>query len=493
MRTTLGRLLQVWIVLPVLFGLSMLAAYPFRFVFEFDSDEGTNLMKALLQLKGYVLYTDIYSDQPPLFTYYLNLLFRLGEPNVTLARLGVLVFSLLLLGAAIWYLRRIWGFPHALAGFFLLILLPRYPRLSVSVMIGLPAVALALAAFAFSVHWHLTRSLISLAGSALLMAAAVLTKAFVAPFGVILGLGILVSALTAPSQDRPQKPVFRSLLLWTAISGGTLILAAAVIGPDQWGQLSSTHVDSGSLEYFVKRAETLNIHTFLRDAWGVVVLGVAGTLWAFRRKEWTAPILAMWALVSYIALSRLIPVWYHHHFIVTVPAAILAAIAVGETSSRCFNGISAQGVTKPVNLLTFILLLGMLWTQSSRVPPFLRHMDPRIPNLIRHPESHSLEFDLLARIVDLGNQSETLVTDRPMFAFRMGKTVPPQLAVFTDKRVQTGSLAEGDVIQAIGEHQPDQVLLARFELPGVEAWLEHDYSLEYDYAGFHLYQRLSSR
>ncbi len=90
------------IILPVslmfIFIAFMLLFFPFRDKFQFDGDEGINLMKAMLMLRGYPLYNQIWSDQPPLLTYLLAIVFRVFGFEVNVARLTVLLLSSVLLG-----------------------------------------------------------------------------------------------------------------------------------------------------------------------------------------------------------------------------------------------------------------------------------------------------------------------------------------------------------------------------------------------------------
>jgi hypothetical protein len=478
----------LWIILPLLFGLGLILFYPFRFVFEFDSDEGINLIKALLQYRGYSLYSDIYNDQPPLFTFFLTFLFQLAEPSVTLARIGVVGFSMVLLGSALHFLQRTWGSAHAFSGFLLIILLPYYPRLSVSVMIGLPAVALSLAAFAFYVRWKRSRDGLPLTASAVLMAMAVLTKGFVAPLGFLMGLSILQSELSKSGKRTSLLSSLRATLLWGGIVGGILLIAALMIGPDHWNQLSSSHSAAGEVQEYIERAQKINIHLYLRDAWGVLALGIIGAGLAAKRRELSTVILALWSFAGYLLLANTLPVWYHHQLVITVPAAILASIPLGETISRLWRQIADRRIGLPS--VAFALALAfMVWTQFSRIPPLLRHFDFGFPNLWQEGEKLSRPYTILHRMTQERNESEMLVTDRLMFAFRLEKTVPPDLAVFSGKRLHTGLLTEQMVISAIAQTDPDQVLLARHEMPLVKDYLKGRYELVYWGRPYHLYLR----
>ena len=54
------------------FALVMLCLYNFAAPFEFDSDEGVNVMKALLLAHGHALYSEVWNDQPPLLSWFLR-------------------------------------------------------------------------------------------------------------------------------------------------------------------------------------------------------------------------------------------------------------------------------------------------------------------------------------------------------------------------------------------------------------------------------------
>src|SRR3990172_634060 len=144
----------VWAAIPVAFVLLMLLFFPFRYRIEFDTDEGINAIKALMVLRGYRLYSEIWSDQPPLFTFLLTVWFRAFGLRLTAARLMVLLFSAGQIALGTSYLRKNWGILAAVSGGLMLVLLPYFLRLSVSIMIRLPAIALAVPSFFILSRFH---------------------------------------------------------------------------------------------------------------------------------------------------------------------------------------------------------------------------------------------------------------------------------------------------------------------------------------------------
>src|SRR5690349_6298907 len=100
---------SITLLLPVLIAMIFIAFtfsyYPFREKIQFDSDEGLNVMRSMLVVMGHPLYREVSSDQPPLFTQTLALLFRLVGFDVNPARALVLLFSGLLVWACAQFLQ----------------------------------------------------------------------------------------------------------------------------------------------------------------------------------------------------------------------------------------------------------------------------------------------------------------------------------------------------------------------------------------------------
>ncbi len=117
--------------------------------FEFDYDEGFNLMKAFLYSQGFSLYTQIWNDQPPLFTVILSSWLKIFGNSILAARLLIIIFSALLIYCFYKIVSINLGRLPALIATFLLFTSWLYIRLSISVMIGLPSLSLAVLSIYF--------------------------------------------------------------------------------------------------------------------------------------------------------------------------------------------------------------------------------------------------------------------------------------------------------------------------------------------------------
>jgi hypothetical protein len=78
------------------------SALPLGTAVEMGGDEGFELSKGALYSRGFVLYKEIWSDQPPLLSVLLGRAFAWFGPSALVARLLAAGFGLLLFGAFYW-------------------------------------------------------------------------------------------------------------------------------------------------------------------------------------------------------------------------------------------------------------------------------------------------------------------------------------------------------------------------------------------------------
>ena len=209
-----------------------------RNAYELQLDEGLNLIKAVLVAKGHQLYHEIWSDQPPLLTYILTLVHKGFPFSIAAARTSILIFSLLLATSLFRVVLRFEGLFAAWSSVLLLVLGRMYLELSVSIMVGLPAIALAMLAIDLVTRRKgKGRVLPLLAG--MLFGAALLTKLFVM---IILPAVMAAFWLTEKrdSQLIPRESVLRAAWFF----GGIVIVGViflVMIWDFPFDQLLSPH------------------------------------------------------------------------------------------------------------------------------------------------------------------------------------------------------------------------------------------------------------
>ena len=461
----------VWAAIPVAFVLLMLLFFPFRYRIEFDTDEGINAIKAMMVLRGYRLYSEIWSDQPPLFTFLLTVWFRAFGLRLTAARLMVLLFSAGQIALGTSYLRKNWGILAAVSGGLMLVLLPYFLRLSVSIMIGLPAIALAVASFYMLAEWHSRPVLGRLVASGLLLGLSILTKGFTAVLVPIWLIGILANILRNPTLIRQGRHRWLGPAAWLTALGLVVGLGLLLIVRTEYlSQLLSVHLIASQSDEFAIDPEHRTLASYLSESWPIFALAAVGAGWAVKRRNWSALYLAGWIVAGYAFLVINQPTWYHHQLLLTVPAALLAAIAVGASiddvrflrpdwprARRWALGLGSLGV-----FLVFLVI---------RLPGTAEGLDPRLPNLSGPGTDEEDERSLLAAINDHASQTQWFYTDRPIFAFLADIPVPPNLAVISQKRLFTGGLTEQEVAATLDTYAPEMVLNSRFGLSAVAEYM----------------------
>jgi hypothetical protein len=233
-----------WHILPpIIFFIFVISVFPIRDVFSFDTDEGINLIKSLLLMRGYPLYSATWSDQPPLLTYLLAGVFKLFGLDVNIGRGLILFFAALLVWSFTQYMLRITNRWCTLIGLLLLLVLPYFAQLSVSVMVGLPAVALGSVALLFITLWHQTKKGYWLILSGVIVALSMLIKLITGIFLPIYIGGIFIDEYSSNKQRGNPWFQLPSLFLFCAsfaasITTGILFL----IGPTYIGQLVLNHI-----------------------------------------------------------------------------------------------------------------------------------------------------------------------------------------------------------------------------------------------------------
>jgi hypothetical protein len=464
------------------FFLFMYSLFPFQEIFEIDPDEGQNAMISLMINRGYSLYSEIWSDHPPLFPYLLDYWLRFFGYEIHTARIMVLLFSSILIGSAYQFLKTAWSTRHAIAGLILIVLLPYYSQLSVSLMIGLPAIALAMFALTGLQIWHKQRSYVWL----IISATALVLSLYVKLFTLIL-VPIFMIGIYSDGRNERKRHTWhslpRSLQIWLfAFVSFVLLIGLTLIGPGGIAQLVGFYMRSVQIESYLEAAKIYDINWFLRESLPLLVLASTGGIYTIVEKNWSSIYLVAWTVLAYLTLRWQIPVWYHHQLLITIPAAMLAGIAIGQSISTIQQLFKKKGGTILLYSLAIISMSMLILSLVMRIPETLR--DFSAPDVLLERERM-----FLVRSSNHAAETKWFVTDTPMYAFQIKASVPPNLTVFSDKRILSGNLSEEHVLSAISEYQPEQVFFGRFNFPTVKEYIQEDYRLLYQRGKRSLYLR----
>jgi hypothetical protein len=168
---------------------------------------------------------------------------------------------------------------------------------------------------------------------------------------------------------------------------------------------------------------------------------------------------------------------------------MMAAGAVGEGILSLVRLRRPSDLIHLHTLLGVGTLIGFVLVSSHYLPALDKELmdSPHISGFSLRATPGKLK--VIRAMNEYIDQTNWIVTDMPMYAFRVQRPVPPNLATFSSKRLVTGSLTDEDILAAMREYHPEQVLMARFKIPALEAYLQENYTLVLSEEFFRLFIR----
>ncbi len=322
------RATAAWVAVPLLYIVTVALTAPIADPYELDYDEGVNLVKAMLLGRGFTLYSQIWSDQPPLFTAILQRWLAWFGQSVTAARFLVLLFSALLLWSFFRSARRSASWPAALAATVALALSEQYVRLSISVMIGVPALALAMLSVYLFILASDTRRPWLMITSGLAMAASLQIKLITVLVALALAAYLAFDFVLCL---RARRSIWSSLApaaAWFAALIAGFVTIALLTPAYDLDQILGTHTVQQAQAAFEFGNNVAFIWEALVRHAPIVVLALAGGLWAIRKRQRVALLPGAWLAITLAALLYQKSLHYHYVMLLAIPLAWLAAFGI---------------------------------------------------------------------------------------------------------------------------------------------------------------------
>lgn len=487
-RTTpRSPLLRPWLLcLPVLLLIVVGWLLPLRTAVQIGADEGFELGKATLCLKGHQLYTEVWNDQPPLHTFLITQVLRHVSPSVLAPRLITVAFAGLLLLSVAVIARRFHGDAVAAVASLLLLVSPGFIELSSSCMLEIPSLATAVAALALLVaappgRFHLNALL---AGSAFGLAIGMKLVP------VILGpCAALMILLLPPS---PGLPVLKKLV---PLIGFGLCAVVSFIVMDlliergaflvHFQQSWVSHFGPAkSFEHGSAADHPFEWAIFLKN-WDLTIPAIVG-IWVLVRGWQRDPVGLV--PVAWLGLMCLVftihrPWWSYYYVHLAVPLTWCAAVGYvrGVTYVlQMFNRRVQRGPKKgAITSIAIIFTLCALAWSVSRV--WLQ-----IGAIRNSPRTTSAP--IVAELRRYQGKVDMLFTEATVYSFHSGIPLPPDLAVLPLKRFWSGEMTAARLGEELKQARPGLILLPNDsrEVP-YQDWLLNQYRLVYQDSGHLLY------
>jgi hypothetical protein len=460
------RILLPIILLAIFITVVLIIRLPIKQTFEYNPDEGVNLMKSLLFLNGFSLYKEISNDQPPLFTAILSYWFKLLGPSVYYGRILILIFSCLLLWAFYQTIKNLWGDFCALTAVIFLLLSVVYLNLSISIMIGTPALSLAMLSIYFMTLYRKRqfRHLLVLSGISLALSLQIkLFTMFLLPLMV---LEII--------QARKQSHPIWAVCLWLGSFGAMFLgIAIAFFGLDLSmfiQQLFQPHLR----QIEVPESNFVVIWRMLLRDFDIALLALIGIILLVRQKKWQF-FFPFWCLALTLAILLVHrPVWHHYYLPASIFLSWLAAISFSEffRVNMKKGAFLKMGVKKNFDIFLRWITAAMIILTILRLPIKCTMVYRSIWGETAAEERRVVELLLKYR-----ESTRWIITDRPIFAFYANILVPPELALVTHKRQFTEDPEQDYLINKIKKYEPELILLNRLQYYGPEviSYIEENY------------------
>jgi 4-amino-4-deoxy-L-arabinose transferase-like glycosyltransferase len=430
---------------------------PIRDAFQPGGDEGCELLKSFLFSSDFVLYREMWNDQPPLHTLILSAVFRVVGPSLPAARVLAIGFGGLLLYSLMSVVWIRCGRCAALAAGAILATAPLLLNLSFSVMLEVPAFATAMLAVWLLFRWLEERRPIWLVLSGVAMGCALQIKFTAALVLPALASEVFVNGATGVRRERFVDTI-RPMLVWLGALAFTFVAIAAISGESlgtMW--ISHTHVVSTARQETTgPSGPRLNLSD-LTDHLETVAPAVLGLLAIMWRRRWRQMCFALVFLATSLTTHLLHrPYWYYYYLHFIIPMAWLGGYGLSESVCAVRAAIGS-GIAKARPMVLWFGWLGIcagVILVLDGGPRARRELD----SLAILPRVGS--DAVLRKLCENARATRWLYSDEYVYAFLARLRVPPELVVLPLKRFWSGQLDGERVLSCVRRYQPEQVLLS---------------------------------
>ncbi len=443
------RDLAVSMVVALLYGEFLLCFVKWRHIFEIDPDEGYNLIKALLMHRGFVFFDQIWSDQPPFFSYVLWMALKTFGWDVNVGRMVTIAFVSLMIFGIFDTVRRKYGFAAAAGAVLFLIVSRRFIGTSTAIMLGLPALSMAVMSIWAMVIWTENCRAGWLLVSGAFFGISVSIKLFTLFIVPIILFCIVLYGTARHHANELKKSLNHIALYMASFTVVALILFYPAWSSHNFWQLIASHA---CVKFDPDNMLGITPGRIFKKDKIIMLLSILGLLYTLKYRNVVGTIFGLWLLAAWAVLLSHYPIWYHHAYLVLIPASVLA----GSLAHYVETGLRESGWEKgQAKAMAFLLVF--LYVGSY---PCIKHK--RRLHYIR-PKHFSLDSrDLMVTevIKKYAGDRHTMITSRQMYAFRTGHIVPPFLSVTSHKRYEAGLLDAQAILDCIKSYDAEQVILS---------------------------------
>jgi len=305
------------------------------------SDEGIRGVQLRLLAVGFKPVSEIYASQGPLSLWLFWPAVALFGPEIVVARVTVVAYSLVVLAGSAWIARRAAGPIAGIAAGAVLAVSPVFLDNSRLAFVEVPSIAPTVLGLVGLLLFRRSGRRRWLVASAVLVALGMLAK----PMAAVAGLPALV-LLLAPRLERwgedegPERAWRRRLVDLGLFAGVGLAVCVAVVlavGPTTlYEQVVAYRLGARAVRGWDLASNAGLVAAQLRlHGWGVLLaalVGIAGVALAGRRRAWVGIAAVTWLAGALGALLAYSPLWEKHVTYALPPLAIVTGIGVSSVA-----------------------------------------------------------------------------------------------------------------------------------------------------------------
>ena len=171
-------------------------------------------------------------------------------------------------------------------------------------------------------------------------------------------------------------------------------------------------------------------------------------------RDWSLPRLffALWLAAGTVILYFHHPVWYHHVFLIAVPAAFFCGVFFARVTDLLTKPTIPTVWRRVLAGVVFATMLCLAYavTFSSKE----NGLELVIP--VNQPDPDAEALKIIARYQ---GPERTMVTSSHMLAFYSSSRVPPSLSVTSRKRFRAGMLDADRIVREIETRNIEQIVM----------------------------------
>jgi hypothetical protein len=306
------------------------------------SDEGIRGVQLRLLQAGFRPVSEIYASQGPLSLWLFWPGVALFGPDIVVARMTVVVNSLIVLLGTAWLARACAGPIAGMIAAGVLAVSPVFLDNSRLAFVEVPSIAPTVLSLVLLIVFRRTGRRGWLAASAVLLAVGTLAK----PMAAVAGLPALILLLAPsvdgdpseagttehdPSTPRPWRARLIDLAVFTLIGGAVCALVVLAVGPTTlYEQMVAYRIGARAVRGWDLATNARLIADQLRlNGWGVLLAGLAGIVGAAMCRRILGLAVVAWLVGGLGALLVYSPLWEKHVTYLMPPLALLAGVGAG--------------------------------------------------------------------------------------------------------------------------------------------------------------------